>query len=182
MTAGKTKLIEPTEVLWETYLDLIDDYRQAGGNAFHYADEPTKDNFGEFVNKLRDYVHGVSLPDDWVPASTYWLVRDGRVLGTCNLRHKLTEALRDVGGHVGYSIRPSERNKGYATLMLKYALEKARQMGLRRVLVTCDKTNIASQRVIQKNGGVLESESFSKQADRVTQRYWIELEAGEDLQ
>ena len=94
-----------------------------------------------------------------------------------SLQDKLlvAEALRDFGGHVGYGVRPSERGKGYATRMLVMALDKARQLGLKRVLITCDKDNLASARVIQKNGGVLGSESYSPQGGRVTQRYWIDL-------
>ena len=94
------------------------------------------------------------------------------------MSHWLTDALRDWGGHIRYGVRPSERNKGYGTLMLKLALDKARALGIGRVLITCGKDNIASQRVILKNGGVLDSESYSEQAGRVTQRYWIDLEPG----
>ena len=89
------------------------------------------------------------------------------------LRPRLTEKLEDRGGHIGFAVRPSERGKGYATLMLKLVLEKAKQLGLRRVLVTCDKDNLASARVIQKNGGQLNTESISKQFGKMTQRYWI---------
>ena len=72
-------------------------------------------------------------------------------------------------------VRPSERGKGWATSMLALALEKARGMGLRRVLVTCDPGNTASTRVILKNGGRLVNESVAKRAGRMTSRYWIEL-------
>ena len=101
---------------------------------------------------------------------------DMAVMGECTSGTLYPEAyLRDFGGHIGYGVRPSERRKGYATLMLRLVLDKARAMGIERVLITCDKDNLASARVIQKNGGVLDSESYSEQAKRVTQRYWIEL-------
>jgi predicted acetyltransferase len=92
------------------------------------------------------------------------------------IRHALTPCLEAHGGHIGYSIRPTEQRKGYATRMLALALEKARQIGLQRVLITCDQRNVASARVIQKNGGLLKNEMPSDQPGREwTQRYWIEL-------
>ena len=110
-----------------------------------------------------------------MPATTYWLVRpDGTILGQAGLRHRLTPALEDFGGHIGYAIRPSARGKGYGTKMLAMALDEARDMGLPRVLITCDPANIASVRVIQKNGGVVASKSVAY-TGRMTSRYWIEL-------
>ena len=103
------------------------------------------------------------------------LVRGRRIVGACSLRHELTDALRDFGGHVGYGVRPSERGKGYASLMLKLVLREARRRGIRRVLLTCDSDNAASRRVIEKAGGVLDSQSFSDRAGRMTRRYWIEV-------
>ena len=85
--------------------------------------------------------------------------------------------LEAEGGHIGYSVRPSERGKGYATRMLEMALAEARRLGLKRVLITCDRKNVASARVIRKNGGRLENEVVSRLRDReFTQRYWLELE------
>ena len=174
MADDEIMLIEPTEALREAYVDFLEDFRAAGEHPPREEQQAEKD-FPAYVRRLKDQAQGIALPAGWVPASTYWLVRGGRVIGTCGLRHRLTEALRDFGGHVGYGVRPSERGKGYATRMLAMALDKARQLGLKRVLITCDKDNLASARVIQKNGGVLGSESYSPQGGRVTQRYWIDL-------
>lgn len=90
-----------------------------------------------------------------------------------DIRHRLNEYLLQFGGNIGYSVRPSQRRKGYATEMLALALEECRKLGLDRALVTCDKTNIGSAKTIQKNGGVLENEVL--EGDRITQRYWIAL-------
>jgi predicted acetyltransferase len=174
MPEERIQLVEPTEELRGAYIDFMEDFRTAGEPEPH-GSEGARDDFSGFLGRLRDEAKGVGLPEGWVPASMYWLVSGGRILGTCGLRHRLTEALRDYGGHIGYSVRPSERQKGYATLMLKLVLEKARQLGIRRALITCDRNNIASARVIQKNGGVLDSEGYSPRAGRVTQRYWIDL-------
>jgi predicted acetyltransferase len=113
-----------------------------------------------------------------VNSSTYWLIKDrSRIIGAVNIRHRLNPYLLEVGGHIGYGIRPSERRKGYATEILKQALAKARDPGISEALVTCDKDNIGSAKVIIKNGGVLESEVVSNGLE--IQRYWIK--AGGDM-
>ncbi len=92
-----------------------------------------------------------------------------------NLRHYLNDYLEQFGGHIGYSVRKSERQKGYATEMLSLALGEAKKLGLSRVLVTCDRENTGSAKTILNNGGVLENEVFDPNDGTVTQRYWIEL-------
>lgn len=175
MDEESAALVEPSEALREAYIQFLDDFRSAGEEEISGTGEQARKDFAGFVRRLRDHARGVGLAEGWVPSTTYWLVRGGRVLGACGLRHRLTQALLDYGGHVGYSVRPSERNRGHATLMLRLVLAKARQLGIRRVRVTCHRDNVASARVIRKNGGVLDSESYSAQAGRVTQRYWIDL-------
>jgi len=168
-------LIEPTEAMRDAYMDFLSDFTRAGETEIDGAGGDAEDDFAGFIQQQRDHAKGLNLAGGLVPASTFWVVRKNEILGVCNIRHRLTEKLRDFGGHIGYSIRPSERNKGYGTKMLKLALQKARTLGIERVLITCGKDNIASQRVILKNGGVLDSESYSEQAGRITQRYWIDL-------
>jgi predicted acetyltransferase len=81
--------------------------------------------------------------------------------------------LFNFGGHIGYGIRPSERKKGYASLMLSLALPIAKKVGLEKVLITCDKSNLGSARTIISNGGVLENEV--REEDDIVQRYWIDI-------
>ena len=100
---------------------------------------------------------------------------DSEIVGMVNIRHKLNESLINRGGHIGYSIRPTERKKGYGTLMLKLALRKCRELNLSKVLITCDKINVASAKVIQNNSGVLEDEVFNETFSEIIQRYWISL-------
>ena len=176
MLDDEIRLIEPDESMREAYVEFMEDW-EAAGEEYKKEDQCREilADFAGYVKRLRNYSRGIGLPEGWVPCSEYWLVRGRRILATCGLRHRLTDALRDFGGHIGYEVRPSERRKGYATLILKLLLEKARQMGLDRVLITCDRNNVASTRVIRKNGGLLDSESYSTHAGRITQRYWIEL-------
>ncbi|HUT60165.1 MAG TPA: GNAT family N-acetyltransferase [Phycisphaerae bacterium] len=176
MTEPDIILTEPDESMRDAYLDYINDYAAVGEEGRYDGDDRARGDFAAFVQRMRDQAQGIGLPAGWVPASTYWLMDGERIVGECNLRHRLTEALLDFGGHVGYAIRPSERNKGYATRMLRLLLAKARQLGIRRVRITCAAENAASARVIAKCGGVLDSESYSPQAERVTQRYWINVD------
>ncbi len=175
MAREETKLIAPSELFRGAYMDFMADFARAGEAEIDGAGGDAKGDFDGFVRRQKDYARGVNLPDGLVPASTFWLVRENMILGVCNIRHRLIEKLRDFGGHIGCSIRPGERSKGYGMLTLKLAMEKAKAIGIDRLLITCAKDNTASQRLILKNGGVMDSESYSEQAGRITQRYWIEL-------
>jgi predicted acetyltransferase len=88
-----------------------------------------------------------------VPQTTLWWVDGAEFLGRISIRHHLTEALRQVGGHIGYDIRPTARRRGHATAMLRAALPVAARLGIDPALVTCDVDNVASRRVIEANGG-----------------------------
>ena len=110
-----------------------------------------------------------------VPDSTFFCLDEerDRMVGAVNIRHDLNEALLLNGGHIGDGVRPSERGKGIATQMIVMALDECRKLGIRKVLMVCDKENIASAKSIRRNGGILENEVL---VDGVTeQRYWIEL-------
>ncbi len=131
-------------------------------------------DFHTMVSRLTDYARGLSLPEGFVPHSTYWLLQGiDRILGAVNIRHTLNDYLCKIGGHIGMGIRPSERGKGYGTEILRLTLKIARDLGLKKVLITCDTANIASARVIVRNGGILDSEDIE---DGVPfQRYWIDI-------
>ena len=177
MTEETLELVEPCAELELAYLEFLAESDERQHPYLGCRDEVAGD-FAGFVRKQRDMSAGRGLPDGWVPATTYWLVADGRViLGSINLRHRLTPALEDYGGHVGYIVRPSARGRGYGTRMLTMALQKAREMGLTGVLITCDPKNVASTRMIRKHAGRLLSESPAKtgKAGRMTSRYWIDL-------
>ena len=96
-----------------------------------------------------------------------------RVLAMVDIRHSLTDYLHNVGGHIGYGVRPAERRKGYATLILAEALKKCDELGINRVLVTCNDDNIGSAKTIVKNGGI-EDKSFIEEDGTVVRRFWIE--------
>ncbi|HHV97890.1 MAG TPA: GNAT family N-acetyltransferase [Clostridiaceae bacterium] len=119
-----------------------------------------------------------NIPEDRVPAYTYFYVRedDDKIIGIINIRLALNDFLRKEGGHIGYCIRPTERRKGYGTRMLKEALEFLKPIGLTNIIITCGKENLASAGVIKNCGGVLEAEFYSDVFNQVIQRYRIRLE------
>lgn len=110
------------------------------------------------------------------PDSVFFLLDEARdrLLGAVNIRHYLNDSLLKEGGHIGDGIRPSERRKGYATEMIRLALIECKKLGIDKVLMTCDKENIASAKSIIKNGGILENE-FVNSDGKVEQRYWISI-------
>ena len=89
-----------------------------------------------------------------VPSTTLWLVDGDEFLGRISIRHVLSDALRVIGGHIGYDIRPSRRGQGLATRMLALALPRAKALGIDPAMLTCDVANVASSRVIERAGGV----------------------------
>ena len=111
-----------------------------------------------------------------VPDTTYFCLDTDRniFVGAVNIRHYLTEKLKFSGGHIGDGIRPSERRNGYGSAMIGLAIEEAKKMGINRVLMCCDKKNIASAKSIMNNGGILENEVDVD--GTIIQRYWINNE------
>lgn len=143
------RLVKLTPELEPAFLEMQADYAAHGET--HHADVARE--FPRFLQLFRAAEEGV-VAKGFVPWTTYWLLRDdGVMLGGIRLRHELIDRLWQDGGNIGYDIRPSERGKGYATMMLAFALEKARERGMDWVLLTVDPENIASIRVIEKNGG-----------------------------
>jgi predicted acetyltransferase len=165
-------LIEPTLILRDDFYARAAEFLAEGDQRYG---EVIAD-FEGFIRLCSDEAVGRNLAPGRVPQSTFWLVRDGQtILGCSRLRHTLNAFLEKEGGHIGYDIRPSERRRRYGTLLLRLTLDKARDLGLKRVLITADSKNLASWRVIEKNGGVLHSEALSRHTGELLRKYWIEL-------
>ena len=177
MNLENVRLIEPTIELESEFFAMIKEFKIEGREVIDGIGSIDVKNFKNSIKQAKNHAKGIGLPDGWVPASTYWLICQNRIVGTCNLRHELNEFLRKFGGHVGFSVRPSERKKGFGTLMLGLLLGKAQELGIMRALVTCDDNNIASARVIEKNDGKF-VDKVTNDSEVLIRRYWIDLSMG----
>ena len=132
-------------------------------------------DFDKWLEKIQNDLSVDTIDKDRIPATLYLTIRksDKKIVGNVQIRHFLNEKLLNYGGHIGDSVRPSERRKGYATEQIRLALGKCKELGIDHVLMDCDKTNIGSAKTIQNNGGVLENEIYVE--NELVQRYWISL-------
>lgn len=167
-------LVFPTEIYEHEWQSIVKEFEDAGEKMTPYSLKASAADYIEYLRITRDVSNGVNL-NGMVQADTYFLVNgeSTRILGATNIRYALNDSLLNYGGHIGYGVRPSERRKGYAAKMLELALDICSAREIERVLLTCDKDNIASVKTILKNGAVLENEM--QHDDKIVQRYWITL-------
>ncbi|NLB48506.1 MAG: GNAT family N-acetyltransferase [Erysipelotrichia bacterium] len=171
------KLIKLTKDYYDQLVEMIDEWRmdikqQHTNSSPATIFENCYDDFDYYLAHLE-----VKQPTDTlVPDSTFFLYDEKRakLLGAINIRHYLSEYLLHYGGHIGCGIRPSERRKGYATLMIIMALIECKKLGINRVLMVCNKDNIGSVKSILNNGGLLENETVDLKGNTI-QRYWINI-------
>lgn len=133
----------------------------------------TKDNFKQ---RLKEFEEKKSKD---MHSYTYFIINDGRIVGTCQIRltPEVNEKIGTYGGHISYNICPEYQNKGYATKALNLLLKKCLDFGLKEVMVTTKDYNIASQKVILKNHGVLKDKvSYYGDKDKIMYRYVIDVE------
>lgn len=183
-------LQSPSASFHASWLESYDEWGtldQDGAAAFlatrYDLDLRDSSDFARWVQLLHDMPsEGFLPPEGLAKQGTIWVVEGAAYLGSVSLRHALVnEYLTEVGGHIGYGVRPSARGRGLAKLLLNGALKEGRALGMERVLVTCKQPNLASARTIEACGGVLESvrppESFTPDlgVTEYIRRYWIEL-------
>ena len=154
----------------ETVLEMMEEFEksQSGHDGGFWDTE----NFvyEEWLESNQNQEMGINLPEGWVPAIQLVAFSEkGQALGFLNLRLRLSNFLLEEGGHIGYSIRLSERGKGYAKETLSQGLQVAKEKNIKRTLVTCSVNNPASRAVILANGGILED------VRNGVERYWIEV-------
>lgn len=173
---NRIKLVTPTPQYKEEILDYKREFNENGDSLDGTSGLRNFETFEEWYSALCDNSKEETVREGLVPESSYMAISKdtGRLIGMISIRHKLNDFLFTHGGHIGYSIRKSERRQGYATEMLSLALKECVKLNIYKVLVTCDDDNIGSAKTIMNNGGVLENEiSYN---DGVTQRYWITLD------
>ena len=165
------ELTPPDEKAFEKMLDEWDD--SPGFNMLYGLVEGI--SFSTYLKMTAEMKDEKKVSKPHVPGTNLYAFIGNEIVGKVVVRHRLNDTLRLVGGHVGYGVLAQHRSKGYASLMLKGALDYCRSLGLKEVLVTCDETNLPSARVIEKNGGVLENIHNPKNGGTPKKRYWISL-------
>jgi predicted acetyltransferase len=168
-------LVEPSAEWKEDAIRYRDECSAADGIVNGDGGLLKSDTYEDWLGFLQLKSNEKTVPDGLVPSSTYFAVKSksGTIVGMIDIRHKLNEFLATRGGHIGYSIRPSLRGNGYGTAMLTLALQKCKQIGLSRVLITCGQDNIRSAKTAMHCGGKEESTEIS--AREGFRRFWIEL-------
>lgn len=171
---SRLKLILPTMEYKDALMDYRKEFIENGDSMDGCAGLSTAKTFDEWYQAFQDNLKEETVRNGLVPATTYLAFNnDSKLIGMIDIRHRLNDYLLNFGGHIGYSIIKAERQKGYATEMLGLALKECIELGIQKVLITCDKDNIASAKTIINNGGELEDEVTER--NRITQRYWIDL-------
>ena len=169
------RLIRPAREYLQSYEEARKEYR----SGVPVSTYPFLDLSGEeFLAKAQDFEQGKELPKGWVPATYLWLADETEFWGEVSIRHELTDALLQFGGNVGYWVRKSAWGRGSGTEMLRQTLAYIGEyLALDSVLLTCNDENIASARIIEKNGGILQDkiENSDRAGTRLTRRYWISV-------
>ena len=173
----KLFLLRPTEKYIPQYEDYRREFLEYGGSMDGAGGLRRLESGRAWLDEVERFSRPETVPEGKVPSTQFILVRasDDRLLGMLQLRRELNAYLAKVAGHIGYSVRPSERRRGYAKRMLAMALPEAKALGLERVMISCTTDNEASRRTILANGGVYESTVFDETDGETLERYWITL-------
>lgn len=177
-----TALVVPTLDLYDSWAEAVGEYEpgqmHGSGIPGNRCGAPTREVCAGLVAKAKEYADPARpLPEGKVHCDFLWIVdQAGTFVGFLALRHTLNGYLRRLGGHIGYSVRPSRRREGHASRALALGLDRARRRGLDAVMLTCDDDNLASARTIEGNDGVLQDVLVSHPDNpRPYRRYWISL-------
>jgi predicted acetyltransferase len=172
---NEIELVKPNPSHETKALDYIQEHKNNNEFDLHGGALLEKsESFAVWLKQLAENSDKSTVNKDWVISSTFFAIRrkDEKIMGMVDIRHELNDFLESYGGHIGLGVRPTERNKGYATEILKKALNYCKELGLSKVMVACYKENTASAKVISKCGGILEKE-FVYTDGKVVQIFWI---------
>ena len=174
------KLVKPNKEHEKQVMAYKEEFFRNGETSLHgcagLEDVASYDEWLDFENRLYK-----KYAESYVPSDVYLAIRieDNKLVGIIDLRMTLSDFLFKYGGNIGYSVAPSERRKGYAREMLRLIILGCKKLGLEKVLLTCDKENIASAKTIIYNGGILENEikdEVNLSQSGIIQRYWIKIQ------
>ena len=170
-------LIKPSVKYGAQIMEYRQEFLDAGDSMDGCGPLRRCDNTTEYLNFCSDCENLATVPENFVQAAQFICVRksDNKLVGMIQVRHYFNEYLEKYSGHIGYSIRPTERRRGYAKEMLKMALPFCKEIGLNKVLISCTDGNIGSEKTILANGGVYESTVLEPNENKNLKRFWITL-------
>jgi len=168
------KLIRPTLELEEKVLEYVKEWNAHNESMSPGILDLENSDYKIWLENVCNIQSKRTCPPGLVPADLFFLSnKEDELLGAIQIRHDLNEYLLNYGGHIGYGVRPSKRQQGYAKRMLKLGLLRCKDLGLKKVLVTCNEENFKSEKTIIANGGVYENMQHDGQYNK--KRYWIYL-------
>ncbi len=163
---------EILEMIDEINRDTLEDKFEG----FRHLAKVNSDNYEDYLIELEHNKNMKLYKPEYEDQTTFVLVDDNNhIYGGVDIRHKLNDNLLKFGGNIGYLIRPSERRKGYGTLILKLVLKECKKLGMKKVLVSCREENIWSAKIIEKNNGKYENSRYKEDNNNTYRRYWIEI-------
>ena len=173
---NRLKLVLPTPDYKNEIMNYKREFIESGDRMYGSGRLKNAESFNKWYIAICNNLKEETVINGLSPETVYLAIciDDGQLVGMINIRHHLNDFLLKFGGHIDYSVRKSERHKGYATEMLGLALNECSELNIKRVLITCDKDNIASSKAIINNGAILENEIQEK--SKISQRYWITLD------
>ena len=175
------ELRDPEGSLLSEYLDFC---RETWGHVHdsYILHDPAKfeEWRGTIFRQYRDAAEGIGLPPGFVPSVTWWIIKDGRIVAVGNLRPKLSDRLREYGGHLGLAIRPSDRGKGWSKPIALLMMGKAREFGIEELLLTCEADNPASVRLCESLPDARHESAEATVGGRSCRilRTWVDLTGG----
>lgn len=164
-------LVEPNEKYQRSFENYVLAYEKIDDEHYFTKYKKALENFQDYLKDLHNHSIGTDLLQGDVMTSTFWLIDKKEVVGVVRIRHEEVEC----AGHIGYDISPDHRNKGYGFQILKLALERAINIGVEEVILTCNIDNTASKKIIEKNSGKLLGTIFDEEENEYLHRYSITL-------
>jgi predicted acetyltransferase len=158
----------------QTHLEAFEEF-QAHGEHLDVDLTLLAERLEELLTLIQAQQDPSTVAPGHLPFFDYWLIDQEEWIGKLTLRPRIDEQFLASGGYIGFEIRPSKRRRGCGTMLLRLGLEKAREKGLCRVLLTCDETNVAAKKIIEANGGRYENALQQEGTSVKKLRYWIDL-------
>jgi predicted acetyltransferase len=168
------RLVEPAPLYKAAILDAVAEMQAIG--EWDISPDAFAARFDDMLREIATAKDPATAPPGVLPYEDFWLMEGDIWIGLLTLRFHLNEQFLHSGGHIGYVVRPSKRRCGYGTALLRLGLDKARERGLQRVLLTCNETNIGSRKIIETNGGQFENAVVVEGQEDQKLRYWITLD------